>query len=210
MTFPLQLKKFSLLQKEFSLFAPDEFAVKESYRQGKISFPYWAQVWPSAVALALFLLQHPHFIGNKKLVEIGAGLGLPSIIAAPLAASVSCSDMSPEAVAIIQQSANHNQLNNLHAKVLDWHTLPSDLNAEVILLSDVNYDPAIFEIQIKKLNEFLEQDMLVLLSTPQRLWGKDLLTPLLPFCQLKQDFPIGHNGEEIMVSVFVFGKSPLL
>ena len=210
MSFPLQLKEFSLQQKTIHLFVPDELAVKESYRQGKISFPYWAQVWPSAVALGIFLLEHPHFITNKKLVEIGAGLGLPSIIAAPLAASVICSDMSPEAVAIVQQSANHNQLNNLHAKVLHWNTLPSDLDAEVILLSDVNYDPALFELQLEKLNEFLDQNMLVLLSTPQRLWGKDLLTPLLPFCQLKKDFPIGHNGEEVMISVFVFSKSSLL
>ncbi len=206
MLFPLRLQKFTLQQKNISLFVPDELAVKERYQEGKVFFPYWAQVWPSAFALSNFLLLHPHYIQRKKVIEIGGGLGLPSITAAPLAASVICSDISAEAVAIVQQSAIHNRLHNLHTEVFDWNTLPTTLDAEVLLLSDVNYDPSLFVLQLEILNRFLHQNTLILLSTPQRLTGKELLNALLPFCQQKEEVPIVHNGEKVMISVFAFSK----
>ena len=67
--------------------------------QATIAFPYWSKVWPSAEALALFILQHPEYIAGKMVVELGAGLGLPSLVAAQMAASVLCTDYEPEAVA---------------------------------------------------------------------------------------------------------------
>ena len=43
--------------------------------------PHRAFVWPSAKLLSEYLLKHPDLIRNKRVVELGCGLGLPSFAA---------------------------------------------------------------------------------------------------------------------------------
>jgi predicted nicotinamide N-methyase len=206
MNFSLQLKQFNLQEVCIELFVPESKAIQDSYQQGNIAFPYWAQVWPAAQALAGFLLGHTAYIEQKKVVELAAGLGLPSMVAARYARKVLCSDCVPEAVAIIQQSAAHNRLHNLSVRLLDWERLPEDLEAEVLLLSDVNYDPAAFSLQQELIQSFLQKGAVVLLSTPQRLMAKAFLTPLLFYCREQEEIAIVHEGKEVMISVLVLRK----
>src|SRR3954467_4144179 len=65
--------------------------------------PYWAELWPSAVALA-------RAIGVRALhgavtLELGCGLGLPAIAAALAGGRVLASDWAPDAVAVAARNA---------------------------------------------------------------------------------------------------------
>jgi predicted nicotinamide N-methyase len=40
--------------------------------------PFWIDVWPSAIALAEFILESDEF-SNKKVLELGCGLGLTTV-----------------------------------------------------------------------------------------------------------------------------------
>ena len=62
-------------------FADDEF------------LPYWAERWPSGIALAEHLAAHD--LRGARVLEIGCGLGLPSLVAARLGADVVATDWSP-------------------------------------------------------------------------------------------------------------------
>ena len=42
--------------------------------------PYWAELWPSALALARVLARRP--LTGRRVLELGCGLGLPAIAAA--------------------------------------------------------------------------------------------------------------------------------
>jgi predicted nicotinamide N-methyase len=44
--------------------------------------PYWARVWPSAVALAECLLARPELVKGKRVADVGAGLGVGGLAAA--------------------------------------------------------------------------------------------------------------------------------
>jgi predicted nicotinamide N-methyase len=44
--------------------------------------PYWARVWPSAVALAECLLARPELVRGKRVADVGAGLGVGGLAAA--------------------------------------------------------------------------------------------------------------------------------
>jgi len=58
--------------------------------------PYFADVWPSAIALAQYLTEHPGLVQDKIVIELGCGLGLPAIVAAKLgAARVTATDFHP-------------------------------------------------------------------------------------------------------------------
>lgn len=206
MSFPLQLQQFFIQRQCTELFVPDAKEVQAAYQKGDSPFPYWSQVWPAAIALSEFLLHHSHFIINKKVVELAAGLGLPSIVAARYAYSVISSDYLPEAVEVIELSAQHNHCKNLRVALFNWHSLPQDIEADVLLLSDINYNPDVFTAQHELINYFLQKGATIILSTPQRLIGKEFIAPLLTYCRQQQEILIMHDEKEVAVTVMVLQR----
>ena len=98
-------------------------------------------------------------IQNKHVLEIGAGIGLPSLMMAGVAKSIQISDYDKEAVALLQKNIEHLQLQNAEALQLDWNAIPENLQPDVILLSDVNYDPGQFDVLIHLIDEIHEPRM---------------------------------------------------
>lgn len=211
---PLQLQQVEWEKGSMELWLPDAAWVQQHYYRQKqaqqdTAFPYWSQVWPAALAMAAFLQQHVSLIRGKCLLELAAGLGLPSLVAARYAQRVCCSDYLPEAVKIIQQSAIHNGLHNVECRVLDWNHLPPGLSAEVLLLSDINYDPAAFEQLYRVLLHFIHQGTLVLISTPQRLMAKPFIQRLQPWCLGQEEMQVLQANQAVSVSLLVLGTAAL-
>ncbi|RYD88358.1 MAG: methyltransferase domain-containing protein [Sphingobacteriales bacterium] len=140
--------------------------------------PYWSRIWPSSYALAAWLHKHPELVSEKQVLELAAGIGLPSLSIAPLAREVLASDYLPEAVALLQRNAEHLGRTNFQARLLDWNELPEDLTTDVLLLSDVNYDPSDFAKLLAVLTRFLHQGVTVILATPQRIMGAAFIAAL--------------------------------
>ncbi|NTS40646.1 methyltransferase domain-containing protein [Flavisolibacter sp. BT320] len=203
MQIPITWQTVTLQHETISLYVPDAGAVKTAYAEGKITSPYWSQVWPAAKALAQFILTNPSLLSSKSVLELGAGLGLPSLVAARFAASVQCTDVAKEAVEIVQASAERLQLKNVYSSVLDWQQLPSDLRPDVLLLSDINYEPAAFVHLQAVVKAFLEEGTNVILSTPQRLVAKEFVLPLLQHCTYQEEQFVEHNGGQVPTAVLV-------
>lgn len=211
MHLPLQLQTFTVGRQNISLFVPQISAVQKDFEQKKKErlqppFPYWAQVWPAALAMGEFLLQHPHYIQNKTVLELAGGLGLPSLLAAPFAQQVTCSDYMEEAVQVAQQSAQYNGLHNMHCCTLNWHHLPPGISAEVLLLSDVNYEPSEFDILYNIIEKFVEGGTTVIISTPQRLMAKGFISRLMPWCTLQQQAAIQYGGKAVPITIMTIQK----
>lgn len=206
MAFPRLLQNIRLSNISIPLFVPDAETVKEAHQKGEIAFPYWSRVWPAAKALAKFILDNPAYTDGKRVLEMGAGLGLPSLVAARNATSVVCTDSEAEAVAIAKQSAEHGKLKNFRAEVLNWQCTSILPGADVLLLSDVSYAPASFSSLIKTTEAFLQTGTTVLLSTPQRLAARDFAAPLLQYCMHQDEIAVMHESKEITISVMVLQK----
>jgi len=189
-----------------SLFVPDAAVVKQAYEEHKISFPYWSKIWPAAAALSEFIEHHPQYVANKRVVEIGAGLGLPSLVAASSASHVLCTDFSEEAISIVAKSALHHRLKNFETAVVDWKNLPQNIRTDVLLLSDVNYEPGAFAALKKTMNRFLDNGTIVLLSTPQRLMAKPFIEHVLHNCVQKEEHTVEQFGDSIAITVMVLKK----
>lgn len=101
-------------------------------------FPYWAELWPSGVALARFLARKD--LAGAPVIELGCGMGLAGVAAALRGARVLFTDFDPDALAFA--AANHAL--NLGApgavRLLDWREPPADLSAAVVLAADVLYE----------------------------------------------------------------------
>jgi predicted nicotinamide N-methyase len=102
--------------------------------------PYWAELWPSALALARAVAGRA--LRGARTLELGCGLGLPSIAAALAGGRVLATDWSPEAVAMAAENAARNDV-NIETLVCSW-TAPEPLIErapwDLILASDVLYE----------------------------------------------------------------------
>jgi predicted nicotinamide N-methyase len=208
MSASLQLQHIERPGYSIDLFVPNAQEVQNNYFQQKqvlaeVPFPHWTKLWPAALAMADFIQQHPGLVSGKNVLELAAGLGLPSLVAAPYAKKVCCSDYLPEAVAAMTNSAGHLQLSNVTCQLLDWNHLPEDLTADVLLLSDINYDPEQFTQLYQVLQRFLQQGALILLTTPQRLMAKPFIEQLLPLCTERYEMSIHHLQQQTAVSLLV-------
>jgi hypothetical protein len=75
-----------------------------------------------------------------------------------------------------------------------------------LLLSDVNYKPALFAVLQNVISSFLLKGTTVILSTPQRLMAKDFLTPLLTNCIEQEELEVTHERGKVMTTVLVLKK----
>lgn len=209
MSFFSQLKSYSFGDISIELFVPDPKQVQLNYetKKPKIDFPYWAQIWPAAIALAEFIIQNTHYVKGKKVLELAAGLGLPSIAAARFADIVYASDNQSEAVELMLRSIAYNGWKHVNAGVLDWKKLPANLEADTLLLSDVNYNPDDFDDLHTRIQQFLNNGATVLLSTPQRLMAKSFIAPLLPDCIFQEEKVVKMPEETVLATVFVLKKT---
>jgi predicted nicotinamide N-methyase len=106
--------------------------------------PYWARPWPSGVGLAGALHDDPPPAGTRVL-ELGCGLALPSVMAAKAGAHVLATDGATDAVAF---AAHVLALNEVVGEVahVDWSTHGDALVArgpfDLVLAADVLYTRA--------------------------------------------------------------------
>ena len=107
-------------------------------RQADTTTEFGDEVWPGAAALAQALAPNGVFAGavrGKRVLELGAGGGLPGLVcAASGAASVVLSDL-PEALPRLRRGIRQNDLANVVVKALDWrsgvcHPLFADYRVE--------------------------------------------------------------------------------
>jgi len=109
MQYPVELTQISA---EKAIYIPAYDAVKAIYTDllaldPATPFPYWAKVWPSAIALVKVLQTHPSLIRDKKVLELGAGIGLPSLLMASEAKTIQVSDYDSEAVELLRNNIAH-------------------------------------------------------------------------------------------------------
>ena len=209
MQYPLELTQISA---EKAIYVPVYDAVKAIYTDllamdPASPFPYWAKVWPSAIALVKVLQKHPSLIRDKTVLELGAGIGLPSLLMANEAKTIQVSDYDSEAVELFRKNIAHLQLHNVQALQMDWNNLPENIDPEVIILSDVNYDPTQFESLTKLIQKFIHQGCTIILSTPQRIIANPFVLALSEFIIADYLEMVDENGVTKEISILVLSKN---
>ncbi len=196
-----QVDIFSFENKDYRLCNPTIADLKKGWQKQQLSdFPYWGKCWPSAIALSNFIAKNPFYVKDKYVLELAAGLGLPSLVAAGWAKNVITSDYLDAPLSFVKMSATENGITNIETRIINWYNLPDNLSADVVLLSDVNYDPDAFEALDQLLYFFLERNTLIILSTPQRIMAKSFIEKWMSFITIREEFILEND---VRVSVFV-------
>lgn len=107
-----------------------------------ISSAQWSlfgQVWPAGRLLAQAM--HRFDIGGKRILELGCGIGLASLVLQRRGAEVVASDAHPLAEVFLAYNAALNALPALHYRQLRWdRPLPALGMFDVVIASDVLYE----------------------------------------------------------------------
>ena len=149
---------------------PDaEALISEESFEHEEFLPYWAELWTSAVALAHDLSLRS--LRGKHTLELGCGLGLPSIAAARAGGRVLATDWSPDAVAAVAANAERNdvQLETLECSWAEPEPIVERGPWQLVLASDVLYEARNVELLLGLLPRLVDQTGLVLLADPGRV-----------------------------------------
>jgi predicted nicotinamide N-methyase len=166
--------------------------------------PYWAELWPSAVGLATHLIKYPSLIKGKTVLEIGAGLGLPSLVAAPLGATVTATDYLPDAVDFAEKNAALNKITNINFKTFDWRKAEGYQRFDVLLASDVAYERSQFEHLQHAFTHLVKPGGLILLSEPNRYIAESFIEGLIHAGYSLENYAYDVEVKEIKSNVSVY------
>jgi predicted nicotinamide N-methyase len=146
----------------FSMLRPDvpEALIDEEAFADDEFLPYWAELWPAAHALAAALPP----VAGLRVVELGCGLGLPSLVASARGAEVTATDWAPEAVELLAQNAARNSL-VLGTEVRDWRR-PWAARFDLALAADVLYERRNVEPLLERLPELAPVSVVALAGRP--------------------------------------------
>ncbi|HEV8103148.1 MAG TPA: methyltransferase domain-containing protein [Gaiellaceae bacterium] len=122
--------------------------------------PYWAELWPAGRALAEALPP----VAELCVVELGCGLGLPSLVASARGAQVVATDWAADAVELLAENAARNGL-AVVAEVRDWRQTWSE-RFDLVLAADVLYERRNVEPLVERLQELAPIALLALAGRP--------------------------------------------
>jgi predicted nicotinamide N-methyase len=102
--------------------------------------PYWAELWPSAVALARYLSHQD--LSGKRAVELGCGVGLPTIVALDRGAQVLATDHNEATLDFVAHNARANLGREPETALLDWFSPQLERlgSFDLVLAADVLYE----------------------------------------------------------------------
>jgi predicted nicotinamide N-methyase len=139
--------------------SPEALIDEEAFAEDEF-LPYWAELWPAATALAETLPD----VNGLRVVELGCGLGVTSLVAAAKGAEVTATDWAADAVTLLRENAARNGL-LLKAEVRDWRE-PWAERFDLALAADVLYERRNVEPLLARLRELAPVALVGLAGRP--------------------------------------------
>lgn len=149
--------------------------------------PYWAHLWSGAHVLAKAV---PGDAG--RVLELGCGLGLPSLAAATRGGRVLATDTTPAALAFVRASAIANRLGTVEVAAMDFTRLALRTHVDLVLAAEILYDRSAFGPLAEVLVALLERGASALLADARRIDTAD-------FYRLLEARGVGCMSEEVVV-----------
>ena len=117
----------------------DELIDEEDFDRDE-RLPYWAELWPSALALARHLTKRD--LAGTRAIELGCGVGLPTIVALARGAKVLATDHYEAALDFTAHNARANLNLEPGTALLDWRTPDAEGlgTFDLVLAADVLYE----------------------------------------------------------------------
>jgi predicted nicotinamide N-methyase len=180
--FPLHEYRLGMAGREWSVLhtaAVLSFADEQHFlREMREHLPYGVVLWPAAIALAHDVASRAEAFRGRTALELGAGTGLPGIVAATLGARVVQTDRQEVAMSVCRRNGERNGAAGIEHRLADWTEWADEARYDWILGSDILYG----EVMHPHLRRIFERNLApggrVLLADPFRATSLRLLEAL--------------------------------
>lgn len=140
--------------------------------------PYGVALWPAAIALGHEVAARADVFSGRRVLELGAGTGLPGIIAASLGATVVQTDGDETALSVCRLNGQRNGVATIEYRKADWTEWSDTARYDWILGSDILYNDAMHPFLRLVFEQHLAPGGRVLLTDPFRAPSMLLLETL--------------------------------
>jgi predicted nicotinamide N-methyase len=180
--FPLNEYRLRLAGREWSILHVASVLTREDENrflgEMKGRLPYGVTLWPAAIALAHDVASRADALPGKTVLELGAGTGLPGIVAASLGARVVQTDRDELAMSACQRNCERNRVENVEHRLADWINWEDAGRYDLIIGSDILYGVELHPHLRRIFESNLAPGGRVLLSDPFRAVSLGLLEAL--------------------------------
>lgn len=186
----------------------DRMIEREGRLQRVDRFPYWAELWPTAWAMAQWFCRAAEPIPKGWTCELGCGLGLVGIALAKLGWRVEATDFVEDALIFAAYNARRNRVGHTHrVAYLDWRN-PVGTPRECLVGSDIIYEKKNHRYLERVLRERLLPGGRFYLGDPQRKDAPAFAARLVAqgYSQRREMRVETWNSIEYRVAIYVFTK----
>lgn len=139
--------------------------------------PYFGVVWPAARALSAHVARMSGWLKGKKVLEVGCGLALPSLVAAKAGARVTATDFHRDVPEFLERNLKHNDV-SVEFINLDWRKT-AEVKAlgkfDFIIGSDIAYEAGQADFLATTLATLCHKESHIVLADPGRPYFQSLV-----------------------------------
>ena len=169
-------------------------------------YPYWAELWPAALALGRWFCNAGLESGHIK--ELGCGLGLVGITLARLGWRVEATDFVEDALVFTAYNALENRVSNrLSVSYLDWSN-PMGPPCECLVASDVVYEKSNHPYLAQVLRTLLQPGGIFYLGDPRRPQAGPFVEMLKQqgYLHRAESLTVGWKSRDCKVDIHILNK----
>ena len=163
------LNRIDDMEKLLDAVSDQEFNIDER-------LPYWAEVWPSAIALSEFIYENQSEFNGKSILEMGCGLGLVGIVATASGGNVLFTDHDEYALRFTQINFTRNFERPATVQNMDWRVADTGQKFEIIIAADILYEKRWLEPVVNVIEKKLAPDGTAYIAEPERTIARDFFT----------------------------------
>jgi predicted nicotinamide N-methyase len=165
-------------------------------------FPLWAKIWRASWLLADYLAAMP-VSAKRNFLELGAGVGLVSIVATSFGHRITMSEYNYDALQFARANALLNDCPKLPVVELDWNRPQPPGRYDCIVASEVTYKKEDCRPLVNILNACLKPKGEVILAAEMRKSSMDFYKELANLFNIKvQKKVLRSDDEEIGIYFF--------
>lgn len=107
-------------------------------------FPLWAKFWEASIVLTQYMTALP-VQADRRILELGSGLGLVGIAATILGHNVTLTERNQHALNFIQANADLNGCRGVPIRRLDWFDPTLEGRFDLIIGSEIVYQECVID-----------------------------------------------------------------
>jgi predicted nicotinamide N-methyase len=145
----------------------DPSGIAETLGICSASWPIFGVIWPSSLVLAHFIFDYE--TGSKRILEVGCGMALSSLLLNKQCADITATDYHPESHKFLQRNTSLNDGRAIAFEQVDWADKNDNLGLfDLIIGSDLLYEDNHIQLLASFLEAHSKPDCEIIIVDPGR------------------------------------------